>query len=297
MSTELHNFKPSSIVWGHWRLPEWKLSPHALLNLTKQCIELGVNTIDSADIYGDYTCEGYFGQALALEPSLRQKLKLITKCGIRLISAKFPDVKVKHYDYTFRHIIVSAEQSLLNFKTDYIDLLLLHRPSPMLDPNEVAKAFEQLWRDGKVLNFGVSNFLPYQIDMLQSYLDIPLIVNQIEISPLHVDYFQNGTIDYMLRKRMLPMAWSPLAGGRLLNPNSLTEKRVLQVLQQVASYRGLTPEQVAISWLLSHPIGIVPVIGTGNVDRIKSAAEAKNTNLALQEWFLIYTASLGREVD
>lgn len=297
MSTAQQNFKPSSIVWGHWRLPEWKLSPQALLYITKQCIELGVDTIDSADIYGEYTCEGSFGQALALEPSLRQKLKIITKCGIRLILAKHPDVKVKHYDYSFRHIVGSVELSLQNFKTDYIDLLLLHRPSPMLDPNEVAKAFEQLKRDGKVLNFGVSNFLPYQIDVLQSYLDTPLIANQIEISPLHIDYFQNGTIDYMLCKRMIPMAWSPLGGGRLLNPGTLSEKRVLRTVQQVALSRGLTPEKVAISWLLSHPAGIVPVIGSGNIDRIKSAAEAININLSLQDWFLIYTASLGREVD
>lgn len=278
-------------------MPEWKLSPRALLSLTKQCLELGVDTIDSADIYGDYTCESSFGQALALEPSLRQKVKLITKCGIRLISARFPEVKVKHYDYSFRHIVGSVEQSLRNFRTDYIDLLLLHRPSPLLDPTVVAKAFEQLKRDGKVLNFGVSNFLPYQVDMLQSYLDIPLIVNQIEISPLHVDCFQNGTIDYMLRKRMIPMAWSPLAGGRLLNPKSLSEKRVFQAIQMLALSLGSTPEQVAISWLLSHPAGIVPVIGTGNIGRIKSAAEAININLALQDWFLVYTASLGREVD
>lgn len=297
MSFERQTFKSSSIVWGHWRLPEWKLSPRALLSLTKQCLELGVDTIDSADIYGDYTCESSFGQALALEPSLRQKLNLITKCGIRLISARFPEVKVKHYDYSFRHIVGSVEQSLRNFRTDYIDLLLLHRPSPLLDPNEVAKAFEQLRRDGKVLNFGVSNFLPYQVDMLQSYLDMPLIVNQIEISPLHVDYLQNGTIDYMLCKRMIPMAWSPLAGGRLLTPTSLTEKRVLQAVHQVALSRGLTPEQVAVSWLLSHPAGIVPVIGTGNIERIKSLVKAIHVDLSLQDWFLIYTASLGREVD
>lgn len=297
MSPEHQTFKPSPIVWGHWRLPEWKLSPQALLYLTKQCIELGVDTIDSADIYGVYTCESSFGQALALEPSLRQKFKIITKCGIRLLSAKFPDVKVKHYDYSFRHIVGSVDRSLRNFRTDYIDLLLLHRPSPMLDPAEVANAFEQLKRDGKVLNFGVSNFLPYQVDMLQSHLDMPLVVNQIEISPLHVDCFQNGTIDYMLRQQMIPMAWSPLAGGRLFNPKSLSEKRVLQALQQVAFSLGSTPEQVAIGWLLSHPAGIVPVIGTGNIGRIKSAAEAVNINLTLQDWFLVYSASLGREVD
>ncbi len=295
-----HNFekiKISPIALGHWRLPEWKLSARELLDLTEKCIDIGVDTIDSADIYGDYSCEQLFGKALALKPLVRSKIKLVTKCGIRLLSKKFPDVFIKHYEYSYRHIVNSVEQSLRNFGTDYIDLLLLHRPSPLLNPAEVAMAFSHLRQSGKVLHFGISNFQPLQIDILQSYLDVPLVVNQVEISPLKPNCIHNGTLDYMMAKRIIPMAWSPLAGGKLLNPVSNTERRVFQSLQQAGQMLKLQPEQVAISWLITHPSGIIPVIGTGNFQRIKMAIEASTVTLEHQHWFSIYRAILGRDVD
>lgn len=286
----------SPLVWGHWRLPEWNLTSREILNLTQQCIALGVTTIDSADIYGDYSCEKLFGDALALEPSVRNQIQIITKCGIRLISGKFPEVTVKHYDYSYNHIVSSVEKSLKNFRTDHIDLLLLHRPSPLLNPGEVALAFNHLYSTGKVLHFGVSNFLPHQVEMLQSFTPIPLVANQIEISTLQVEHLKNGNLDYLMQKRIIPMAWSPLGGGRLLSPKSETDKRVAKVIHKIAKESSLLPEQVAIAWLTTHPSGIIPVVGSGKFERIKNAYNALNTKLSIQQWFEVYSASIGEDV-
>lgn len=286
----------SPLVWGHWRLPEWNLTPIEILNLTRQCIDLGVNTIDSADIYGDYTCEKLFGDALALNPSVRNQIKIVTKCGIRPLSNKFPEVAVKHYDYSHKHIVSSVEQSLKNFRTDYIDLLLLHRPSPLLDPHEVASAFHHLKKSGKVLHFGVSNFLPHHIETLQAFIDIPLVANQIEISPLQLEHFQNGNIEYLQHKHITPMAWSPLAGGRLLKPKNEIEQRVAKTINKISKENKSLPEQLAISWLAAHPSGIIPVVGTGKIERIRNAYTALSKPLTTQQWFEIYTASIGTDV-
>jgi predicted oxidoreductase len=288
--------KLSPVVWGHWRLPEWNLTSREIINLTLQCIDLGVTTIDSADIYGDYSCEKLFGDALALDPAVRNQIQIITKCGIRLISGKFPEVTVKHYDYSYNHIVSSVETSLKNFRTDHIDLLLLHRPSPLLNPSEVALAFNHLHSTGKVLHFGVSNFLPHQVELLQSFTPIPLVANQIEISPLQVEHLQNGNLDYMMQKHIIPMAWSPLGGGRLLSPKNDTDKRVSKVIHKIAKETSLLPEQVAISWLTTHPSAIIPVVGSGKFERIKNAYYALNTKLSTQQWFEVYSASIGEDV-
>jgi len=288
--------KLSPVVWGHWRLPEWHLSQHQLLYRTQQCIDIGVTTIDSADIYGDYSCEKLFGDALALEPSVRNQIQIITKCGIRLISGKFPEVTVKHYDYSYNHIVSLVELSLKNFRTDRIDLLLLHRPSPLLNPEEVATAFNHLKSSGKVLHFGVSNFLPHQTELLQSFLNIPLEVNQIEVSPLQLEHLHNGNLDYLIQKRIIPMAWSPLGGGSIFNPKTETEKRISKTIHKISGETNLLPEQVAISWLATHPSAIIPVVGSGKFERIKNAYNALNTKLSTQQWFEVYSASIGKEV-
>lgn len=286
----------SPLVWGHWRLPQWNLSQRELLYLTQQCVDLGITTIDSADIYGNYTCEKIFGDALALKPELRNQIQIVTKCGIRLVSDRFPDVTTKHYDYSYDHIVGSVEQSLKNFRADHIDLLLLHRPSPLLDPVVVATAFDHLKSSGKVLHFGVSNFLPHQVETLQSFTPIPLAANQIEISPLQVEHLQNGNLDYLMQKHIIPMAWSPLGGGRLLSPQNDTQKRVSKVINKIAKETSLLPEQVAISWLALHPAGIIPVMGSGKFERIKNALNALNIKLSTQQWFEVYSASIGGEV-
>ena len=294
LASDLHL---SNIVHGHWRLAKWNLPARELLKLTHQCIELGITSFDHADIYGDYTCEKLFGEALAGQPSLREEIQLITKCGIKLLSDKFPQRNVKHYDYSVEYIISSAEQSLANFGTDYLDLFLLHRPAPFFNPEEVAKAFSHLQERGKVRHFGVSNFTPRQYEMLEAFVDQPLVTNQVEISPAALEHFHNGNIDFFLKRRIHPMAWSPLAGGKLMNPGTERELRLHKTLQAVARELEVKKLDVLIySWLLKHPAQIIPIVGSGRIHRIQNVAEALDIQMSLEQWYRIYVASTGKDV-
>lgn len=287
----------SPIVHGYWRLQDWKLSKQETLALMKDAMSIGVSTFDHADIYGGYACEELFGQALLLDKSIREDMQLITKCGIKLISDRFSETKTKHYDYSYKHIVTSVENSLRNLHTDYIDALLLHRPSPFFAPEEVAKAFDHLTRSGKVLHFGVSNFSPLQFEMLESYLDVPLVSNQVEISPYCLENFDNGNIDYFLQRRIKPMAWSPLAGGRLMNPQDDKGHRLAVVLFEVAKELNIESiDKVIYAWLLQHPVGIIPIAGTQHISRLKTAVEALHIEMSTEQWLKIYSASLGDEL-
>ena len=292
-----NDLKISRIIHGHWRLTDWNLNNQELLKLTQQSIELGITTFDHADIYGNYSCEKLFGDALALKPSLRKDIQLITKCGIKLISDKFPSRELKYYDYSFDYIISSVENSLKNFQTDYIDVLLLHRPSPFFNPEEVAKAFSFLKESGKVLHFGVSNFTPQQFEALAAYTDEKLVTNQVEVSPLCLEHFNNGNMDYFLQKKIKPMAWSPLAGGQLLNPSTKKEQRIFNTLTQIANELNInTIDTLIYSWLLKHPATISPIVGTQKIERLKNAVDALTVDMSLEQWFKIYTASTGVEL-
>lgn len=287
----------SRLVLGMWRLLDWNKTDQKLLSFIKESMELGVTTFDHADIYGNHECEGAFGKALKLEPSLRDQMEIVTKCGIKLQTDKFPDRKVKYYDYSSSYIIQQAEESLKNLETDHIDVLLLHRPSPFFNPEEVAAAFDQLLSSGKVRHFGVSNFLPEQLQSLQNYLDIPLVTNQIEISPYCLEHFENQNIDYLIGKKIAPMAWSPLAGGELFNPKTDNGKRVHAVLQNITNdLDNISLDQVILQWLLMHPSRIIPVLGTGKIDRVQSAVKAMQVKLTLEQWFEIYIAAAGQEL-
>ena len=184
----------SRFALGFWRLNEWKMSPQELLYFIESVLDTGITTFDHADIYGDYSCETLFGEALKRNPALRHKMQLVTKCGIKLPSEKFPGRKINFYDTSYDHILQSVHRSLKNLQTDHLDLLLIHRPDPLMDPAETARAFEELHKAGTVLHFGVSNFLPSDTEMLQAYLNFPLVTNQVEISPLHLDHFENGNM-------------------------------------------------------------------------------------------------------
>lgn len=284
----------SRIIHGHWRLLDWKLTKQEFLKLMQQTIDIGVNTFDHADIYGDYECEKVFGESLKLKPALRDDIKLITKCGINLLSDKYPLRKIKYYDYSYKHIIGSVENSLRNMSTDYIDILLLHRPSPLLNPEEVASAFSDLKKAGKVLHFGVSNFESQEYEMLDSYLESKLVTNQIEISPYHLGEFKSGNINFLLKNKICPMAWSPLGGGKILFPKDKKGLRLLNTLREVAQELNICDvDTIVYSWLLKHPSGIAPVIGTKNIDRIKKATESIKINMSTEQWFKIYNASEG----
>lgn len=288
----------SRVVHGHWRLDTWKLSDRELLDFIKRSMEIGVTTFDHADIYRSYTCEELFGRALALDPSLRGEMEIITKCGITFKSEMRPGNDGHYYDTSRGHIISSVESSLKNFGTDHIDLLLIHRPDFLMDPEEVASAFSHLKREGKVKNFGVSNFLPHHFDMLQSYVDEKLVTNQVELSPWNVENFENGTVDSALKNRIKPMAWSPLGGGKIFKSQSLKAIRLREALEEVrAEIDADGIDQVIYAWLLTHPAGIIPVVGTGNFSRLKGALKAHDLLLNRRQWFKILDATRGREVD
>jgi predicted oxidoreductase len=288
----------SRLILGLWRIADApQKNAQEVLGLIESSLSSGITTFDHADIYGNYSCEELFGNALKMVPALRSQMQLISKCGIKLVSDQRPSHHIKSYDTTKKHIVASVENSLKKLNTDYLDLQLIHRPSPLLDPSEIAEAFETLKKEGKVLYFGVSNFSPGQFDLLQSYVKYPLVTNQIEISPLHLAPFTNGQIDYCLQKRLSPMAWSPFGGGRLFNTETALEKRVQGKLTEIGHrHHDAGIEQILIAWLLKHPARILPVLGTGNPDRIKKLAIAEKIHLTNEEWFEIWTVASGAEV-
>ncbi|MCB0490110.1 MAG: aldo/keto reductase [Cyclobacteriaceae bacterium] len=294
---QLGQLELSRLVMGHWRLAEWGLTSQELLALTEKTIELGITSFDHADIYGNYSCEKLFGEALALNKGLRDRIQIITKCGIKLVSDKYPERKVKVYDYSFDHIISSVDNSLKHLGTDRIDLLLLHRPAPFFDPAEVSRAFTKLRTEGKVLHFGVSNFTSMQFSMLAAHVDMPLVTNQVEISPYCLEHFVNGNIDFFLKENIKPMAWSPLAGGQLVKPEDEKAKRIFAELKKVAEeLGGCSVDEVIFAWLLNHPAGILPILGTSKFDRVALAAGALKLKLSLEQWYKIYIASTGSQL-
>jgi predicted oxidoreductase len=279
----------SRIVAGAWR---WNtVSPSQIDALIKTSLENGITSFDHADIYGNYTCEETFGNALRGNSSLRSQLKLITKFGIRMLSDKRPEHKVKHYDTSTEHIVKSVENSLHALGTDHIDVLLIHRPDPLLNPEETAAAFAKLKQQGKVLFFGVSNFTTTQLEMLQSYMSFPLVTNQIELSLFKNDSFFNGDVDVMMKLKMRPMAWSPLGGGKFMD-----DERVKGVVEKMCDQHQIASTQLLLAWLLMHPAGVVPIIGTTKPERIAEGAKALAVKLTRQDWFGLLKAVSGTDV-
>ena len=281
-----------TMKWGLWG-SKFDLSSYE--RLIKDCIAIGVASFDHADIYGNYTTEEEFGQVLKHEPSLRQKMQLISKCGIQMVSPNRPQHKIKSYDTSYEHIIESVETSLANFSTDYLDCLLIHRPDHLFNADEVAKAFTQLKQEGKVLHFGVSNFRRWQVDLLNSRF--PVEVNQIECSLLQLNPFVDGTLDQCQQHHITPMAWSPLGGGNLFDDaDDERNKRIIAVANFLAEKYNSGPDIILLSWLLTHPSGILPVLGTSKFERIKTAVAATQIKLEREEWFMLWRASTGKEV-
>ena len=294
----------SSIAAGFWRLNHWGFSNDHIFDFVHECIELGVTTFDHADIYGDYTCEQQFGRALSengnktIPFSLRSNIQIVTKCGIRLqYSNTRPGIQHQHYNTDKDYIIASVEQSLKNLCTSYIDLLLIHRPDALLNADEVAEAFIQLRNSGKVQHFGVSNFTPPQVALLQSRLPFSLVTNQIECSVLKMEPLHDGTLDQCQMMGINPMAWSPLGGGGLFKANTEKAIRVKLELEQIGmELGGYRPDQIALAWLFRHPSGIFPVLGTGKIDRIQAAVSSVNIHLEREQWYRIWSASTGQAV-
>jgi predicted oxidoreductase len=291
------DFEVSKIVYGLMNLKSWGRSPQELVEHLEFCLDQGITTFDHADIYGSYECESLFGKALTLQSDLRERMQLVTKCGIQLLSDNRPDTYIKHYNTSYQHITASVDQSLKNLQTDYIDLLLIHRPDPMMEYEEVARAFFDLNKAGKVLHFGVSNFSVQQYKSLQSRLNFKLLTNQIEISVLQLAAFFDGNMDFFQEVNLSPMAWSPLAGGRIFNPNDPQSERVHDLVQKMVK-EGVAEnaDQILLAFLFQHPVEILPIIGTGKRDRILSAIKALDVSLTQQQWFELWTASTGKKV-
>jgi len=287
----------SRLVAGLWRISDWGRNAADNLRFVETCLDLGITTFDHADIYGEYESQRVFGEAMAGNPGLREQMLLVTKCNIKLVSRHFPAHRIGHYDTSKAHIIQSVEQSLSELRTDRVDVLLIHRPDLLMDADEVAEAFLALKAAGKVLHFGVSNFSPSQFDLLADRLPFPLVTNQVECSVLQFDVMHDGTLDHCQRIRMAPMAWSPLGGGDLFHAHTDQAVRLRQTLHEIGrACGGASLDQVALAWLLRHPARIVPVLGTGNLDRIRSAIAAEAITLSTQQWYQIWRASQGHDV-
>lgn len=289
-----HGPEFSRIVFGLWRLAAWNLTPSQRLSLLEQAVDLGVTTVDHADIYGNYLGEGLFGEALTLAPHLRGKIEIVGKCGIKLVSDNRPQHRIKHYDTSRAHIVASVEHSLHELRTDYLDLLLIHRPDPLMNADEVAEAFGALRRDGKVRHFGVSNFSPAQFELLASRF--PLVTNQIELSVMQMAPLQDGTLDHCQRLRIAPMAWSPLAGGRLFSEESPRAMRLRRTLGEIAGAHGVTPAAIAYAWVLRHPSCPLVLAGSQRVAAMQEAVAGTRVMLTREEWFAVWSASAGGEV-
>jgi predicted oxidoreductase len=280
----------SRIVAGMWRLADWQMDGKALLDYIDACLELGVTTFDHADIYGDYRCEALFGAALAQAPTHRARLQLVSKCGICLISDARPTHRIKHYDTRAAHIQASVERSLAALQTDRLDLLLIHRPDPLMRYDEIAHTFERLQRDGKVLAFGVSNFSPAQFAALDTR--IPLATNQVECSPLHCAPIFDGTFDQLQPIRVAPMLWSPLAGGRLFAGDGALQT----LLAEKAAALQTTPTTLVYAWLMALPCHPLPLTGSRRIEVVREAVAACALELDHQSWYEILETALGHEV-
>ncbi|MFZ6718580.1 aldo/keto reductase [Undibacterium sp. Ji49W] len=288
----------SRIVLGLWRLGDWKMTPEQRVSFLEQALELGITTVDQADIYGNYLSETLLGEALALAPHLRRQLQFVSKCGIKLVSDQRPSHGIQHYDTSAAHIIASAEQSLRAMQIEQLDLLLIHRPDPLMHVDEMAEAFRHLQDSGKVSHFGVSNFTPAQFDLLNSRF--PLVTNQIELSLLHMQPLLDGSLDQCQRLRIAPMIWSALGGGQLMLPASeQTEQgqRVSLALQRIAAELDVSPSVVALAWILKHPASPMVLTGSGRITAVAEAAQATNVQLSREQWFALWSASSGKNVD
>lgn len=288
--------KLSRISAGLWRLGEWEKTVEELTGWVEKCIDLGVTTFDHADIYGNYECESLFGKVLAEKPHLRESMELVSKCGICLVSEKKPSHRITHYNLSADHIITSVDQSLKNLNTDYLDLLLIHRPSPFMDADETATGLNNVLQNGKVKNVGVSNFTVSQFKLLQSRLDTPLVTNQVEFSLLHTNPLYDGTFDYLQHVMTRPMIWSPFGGGTLFTGSDNQAIRVRRLLNKLAEKYESTPAAVTLAWILKHPSKPFPVLGTGKIERIKNALKAYKLNMDRQDWFALLEASEGEPV-
>ncbi len=299
MSNTNPSFELSPLIVGMMRLGEWgvKMNTSELETFVEQCLELGLIDFDHADIYGSYSTETDFGQLLKKRPDLRSKIKITSKATVRLVSDRRPEHRINYYDSSKSHILTSLDRSLKELSTDYVDLFLIHRPDYLMNPHEVAEAFDVLKSSGKVKHFGVSNYSTSQFDLLQTYSPVPLVTNQVEVSILELGAFSDGTLDQCLKHKIIPTVWSPFGGGAIFQDTD--DERVLRIRKAagiLAEKYNAQIDQILLAWILKHPSGIVPVLGTSKFSRIEKALEATKIELTHQEWYELLEASTGVRV-
>ena len=276
------------MTWGKWGK---QLATKDMISLMNHCIDHNITTFDHADIYGDYTNEEDFGKALKESAIKREDIQLISKCGIQF-HVKERSNRVKHYDYSKDYIVSSVERSLKMLQTDHLDMLLLHRPSPLINPSEIAEAIDKLKNDGKIRQFGVSNFSPSQIQLLEK--EIQVEANQVEFSLSTNTVMNDGTLDDCITFDRLAMSWSPLGG--YFKETSKANTRIKKVLADFTKKYNATEDQLLLAWILKHPSKVHPVVGTSTPKRLKMAMEAVSIEMDVQDWFILLEANEGHEV-
>ena len=288
-ATKFSKIIAGTMSWGAWGKT---FSCSEMQRMIESIVDLGITSFDHADIYGGYTTESAFGTAFSKTSTSRSKAQLISKCGIQLITQNRPNT-IKHYDCSKSYITASAEASLKHLKTEYLDLLFIHRPNPLMHPYEVMEAVEQLKKEGKIRHFGVSNFTPSQLELMSS--EVGVDVHQIEFSAVQCQALFDGRLDQMLKHNITPMAWAPL--GTLFGPETTPQKqRILDQLQSLTTTYNASTDQLLLAWILKHTSKIHPVIGSTNLERIAASVDAVSIDLTTEDWFRVLGASQGHEV-
>jgi predicted oxidoreductase len=287
--TTLSPIISGTMNWGVW---DKNLTTKEMENMIQICIENKITTFDHADIYGSYTTEADFGKAFQASKISREKLQLITKCGIQMIAEKRPENKIKHYEYSKEYIIWSVEESLKKLKTDFIDVFLLHRPSPLMQADEIAEAVEKLKSEGKIIDFGLSNFTSSQTELIRSKTEVSF--NQVQFSATHYEAMTDGSLDYMQTHGIRPLSWNPL--GTVFREDTKKTRRLKKLLADLVQKYSFGSDTLLLAWILKHPAGVVPIAGTVNIARIQSLMKAVELEMDKEDWFAIWTESMGDDV-
>lgn len=286
--TALSPIISGTMNWGVW---DKNLTTKEMENLIQLCIENKITTFDHADIYGSYTTEADFGKAFHNSKISREKLQLITKCGIQMIAESRPN-KIKHYDYSKDYIVWSVEESLKKLKTDYVDVFLLHRPSPLMQADEIAEAVEKLKAEGKIIDFGLSNFTSSQTELIRQKTEVSY--NQVQFSATNFEPMVDGSFDYMQTHGIRPLSWNPL--GNVFREDTKKTRRLKKLLADLVQKYGFGSDTLLLAWILKHPSAVIPIAGTVNIARIQSLMKAVELEMDKEDWFAIWTESRGEEV-
>ena len=286
--TTLSPIISGTMNWGVW---DKSLTPKEMENMIQICIENKITTFDHADIYGSYTTEADFGKAFQASKISREKLQLITKCGIQMI-AESRENKVKHYEYSKEYIIWSVEESLKKLKTDYVDVFLLHRPSPLMQADEIAEAVEKLKSEGKIIDFGLSNFTSSQTELIRQKTEVSF--NQVQFSATNFEPMVDGSFDYMQTHGIRPLSWNPL--GTVFREDTRKTRRLKKLLAELVKKYGFGSDTLLLAWILKHPAKVIPIAGTVNIARIQSLVKAAELEMDKEDWFASWTESMGEEV-